>query len=101
MSLLDRLGKLARDFATIDLQLRNLTERLNETRQEVRGLATDIGSLRERVTRLEEARRADQAELAAKQSHIEANIAKFGADLERALLQAERRQLPPPGEPNE
>jgi chromosome segregation ATPase len=98
VKLIDRLTELTRALLTTDTQLQHLRERLDESRQEVRGLAADMRDMRDRLTRLEADRNADRAEIEAKQSKIEANIARFEANLERALLQAERRQLPPPSE---
>lgn len=95
MSFFDRLGELTKSLFNINLELRYLQEQQAQDRQAVRDLDTslkqlarDLQSVSERLTRLETIREADRAEL-------RAEIARFNAEVERAALRMERRQLPP------
>jgi len=94
MSLLDRIGEIARSAVTTDLELRHMREQVAEVRQEFRKLEStverlnqEVQTMRERVARLEEARGADRAQLMGE-------IAQFKAEVERAQMRFVR-QLPP------
>jgi predicted nucleic acid-binding Zn-ribbon protein len=91
MSLLERLGELGKALMTTDTELRHLRETMGEIRQEVRGLRDDVQDLRERIIRLETARGADR-------SQLEAELARFKVEVERAELRL-ARQTPPHNEP--
>jgi predicted nucleic acid-binding Zn-ribbon protein len=94
MSLLDRIGEIARSAVTTDLELKHMREQMVAVRQEfgdvedtVEQMSRDIQSLRERVARLEAMRDADRAQLMAE-------IAQFKTEVERAQMRF-ARQLPP------
>lgn len=87
MSLLDRLGEIAKSAATTDLQLKQLHEELDTMSRKVDILGNDLYDLRERVTRLEAQREADRAQMATE-------IERFKLEVERAELRL-TRQLPP------
>ena len=91
MGLLDRLGEIARAVMTTDVELRHVRDSLNDVRQEVRRLADDISDMRERLIRLEASRDADR-------SHLEAALARFKTEAERAELRL-TRLLPPSSGP--
>jgi predicted nucleic acid-binding Zn-ribbon protein len=91
MGLLERLGELGKALLTTETELRHLREIMGEIRQEVRSMRDDVQDLRERMVRLETARGADR-------SQMEAELARFKAEVERAELRL-TRQIPPPNEP--
>ena len=117
MSFLERIGELTKAVLTTDVELKQQRQMIDETRLDVRRqsesiqqlskdlqqavkdvqrdfqaaneqLLREIRSLSDRLTRLESLREGDRAEL-------RAEIARFGAEVERAVLRMERRQLPP------
>jgi predicted nucleic acid-binding Zn-ribbon protein len=86
MSLLDRLGELAKAVFTTEAELRHLRDGLSDIRQAVHGFRMDVQDVRERLVRLETSRQADR-------SQVEAEIARFKVEVERAELRLSR--LPP------
>jgi predicted nucleic acid-binding Zn-ribbon protein len=90
VGLLERLAEIGKALFTTESELRHLRDTLADIRQEVRGLADDVQDLRERMVRLETARIADRAQL-------EAEVARFKAEIERIVL----RVSPPAYHPSE
>jgi predicted nucleic acid-binding Zn-ribbon protein len=82
---------LGRAILTTESELRHLRDIMGEVRQEVREIKDDVQDLRERVVRLETGRGADRAQM-------EAELARFKAEVERAELRL-ARQLPSPEPP--
>jgi predicted nucleic acid-binding Zn-ribbon protein len=91
VSLLERLAELGKSLLTTEAELRHLRETLSDIRQEVRQLTDSMQDVRERLVRLETARSADRAQM-------EAGIAQFKAEVERAESRLTRLS-PPPEEP--
>lgn len=96
---------MAKSIMTMDLELQHLREAVRETQQEnrllredVRGIMQGLSDLSQRTVRLETQRDADRAQM-------EAEVARFKAE----VLQAEARLsrllppplLPPPQTPEE
>lgn len=91
MGLFERLAELGKAMLTTESELRHLRETMTDIRQEVRNLADDMRDMRERLVRLETARTADRTQM-------EAELARFKAEVERAEFRLSR-QLPSTSEP--
>jgi predicted nucleic acid-binding Zn-ribbon protein len=91
VGLLERLAELGRLLLTTETELRHLREVVGEIRQDLRQVTGDVQDLRERIIRLEASRAADR-------DQMEAAIARFKAEVERAELRLSRL-APPPDEP--
>lgn len=87
MSFLDRLADMAKSAATTDLQLEQLRRDLDKVGESVDDLVKTVQEHESRLVRLEAQRDADRAQL-------EAMLAQFRAEVERAELRL-NRQLPP------
>jgi regulator of replication initiation timing len=91
MSLLERLAELAKSVLTTEAEMRHLRDGLSDVRQEVHRIRLEVQDLRDRLIRVEASREADR-------SHLEAQVARFQAEVERAELRL-TRLLPPQTEP--
>jgi SMC interacting uncharacterized protein involved in chromosome segregation len=83
MSLIDRIAELSKTLLTTDVAMRHLQESVNEVKKEVSELARAMQDIRDRLTRLETAREADRAQIAAE-------LARFKTEVERAELRLTR-----------
>lgn len=94
MGFLERLTDLARAVFTIESEFRHLSQSQDDLEEQVRDLSRELGDLRERLVRLETARDADRAQMAAE-------VARFRAEVERAEIRLARAappaSLPEPG----
>lgn len=86
MNLLEWATDLARDITTFSTQIKHLEEDFKNLREQVLEMSESLHDMRERVIRLEAERNADRREM-------EAVIARFQTEVERAELKM--RALPP------
>src|SRR5947209_20228290 len=99
MSLLERLGELGRALLTTETELRHLRDTLSDIRQEVRKVASDLQDVRERVIRLETSRDADRSQMEAEIARFKAEVARAEIRLGRVLSPADEPRALPESEP--
>ena len=92
MGLFADVAKVTRAVLTLDVEVARLREMLRETREATRSQTAEVRNVRERLARLEAARDADRAEMAAELSRFKNEVERAERRLTRLLPQSPNRE---------